>query len=109
MLLIKLIRKIINLNKYRNKKSIIEITETGEQRWCNLKDANDIYGWHKGYKLIKRYVDKDEWNVLKPFDKEFIIQCKRNCDNCIHDRKECDPDKNVICNDMKTFEKFNSK
>lgn len=109
MLLIRLIRKIIDWNKYRDKRSIIEITETGEQKWCNLKDTNDIYGWRKGYKLIKRYANKDEWSILKTFDKQFITQCKRNCDNCIYDRKECDSDRNVLCNDMENFENFKSK
>ena len=103
------IRKIINWNKYHDKRSIIEITQTKEQKWCNLKDTNDIYAWHEGYKLMKRYADKNEWNKLKPFDKEFISQCKINCDNCIHDGKECDPNGKTLCKDMNKFDMFMKK
>jgi len=104
-----IIRKIKHWNEYHNKRSIIEIIETGELRWCNLKDTNDIYLWHNGYKLIKRYADKKEWNKLKPFDKGFISQCKINCDNCIHDGKECDPNGKTLCEDMNKFERFKKK
>lgn len=101
-----IIRKIISWNKYHNKRSIIQIEKTGEQKWCNLKDTNDIYAWHEGYKLIKRYAEKDEWSILKTFDKDFILNCKVNCDNCIHDGKECDSDGKMLCEDMNKFEKF---
>jgi hypothetical protein len=101
------IRKLLKLKRYYNKRSIIEIEETGERRWCNLKDTEDINGWIKGYKLIKRYATKDEWNLLQSFDKEFILASKRNCDHCIHDRKECHPDGTILCNrELNVFNKF---
>lgn len=99
-------RKNITLEKYHNKRSIIEIEETGEHKWCNLKDTEDIHCWHKGYKLIKRYASKDEWELLQPFDKEFILASKRNCDHCVHDGKDCLPDGKILCKDLNVFDKF---
>lgn len=52
------VKKIIRWKKYHNKRSIILVEDTGEHKWCKLKDTNDIYAWHKGYKLIKRYEEK---------------------------------------------------
>jgi len=104
------IQKTLNWNKYHNKRSIVEIESTGERKWCNLKDTEDISGWFKGYKLVKRYATKEEWKLLQPFDKEFILASKRNCDNCIHNDKECRSDGTGLCDkDLDYFDKFESK
>ena len=82
------ISKVIHWHKYHDKRSIIINKETMERKWCKLKDADDIIGWHEGYNFIKRYSDKSEWNKLESFSDEFIEWSKQNCDNCKYD-KEC--------------------
>jgi len=105
-----IIRKLIKWNKYHNKRSIIKITDTGEKRYCKLKDTNDIYGWFEGYELVKRYATKMEWSNLNTFDKEEVRKFKRNCDHCIHDRKECRADGNALCDSkLNYFDRFESK
>lgn len=102
------IDKIHHFIKYYNIRSIMCIESTGELRYCKLKDTSDIYLYHKGYKLKKRYAKKEEWKTLKPFDQEFINYCKRNCSRCIHDDVECDSDRG-ICTDLDMFDKFIAK
>lgn len=102
------IDKIHRFIKYYNIRSIICIESTGELRYCKLKDTDDIYFYHKGYELKKRYAKKDEWKKLKPFEQEFIKYCKRNCGRCIHDDIECDSNRG-ICTDYDNYEKFQKK
>ena len=81
------LRKIIGKLRNINKRSIFENRDTGEKFKCKLKYTHDIE-WLKGYKLVRRYADKSEWECIPDFSEEFIINSKRNCDNCKHD-KEC--------------------
>lgn len=86
--ILKVVRKIINEFKYHiNKRSIFEQTSTGNKYKCKVKDANDVE-WVSGYKMLKRYATKSEWFSVPDFSKEFILNSKKNCDNCKHD-KEC--------------------
>lgn len=104
-------KKLKKLIECRNKRSIFCCEKDGINRYCNLKDTNDIYHWIEGYKLVKRYAPKDEWKSLQPFDKEFIKRSKRNCNHCIHDNKECKGDsrEKCLCKDFEAFECFQKK
>lgn len=103
-----LINKIHRFIKYYNVRSIILVEDTGELKYCKLSDTEDIYFYHKGYKLKKRYAPKEEWKNLTTFDSSFILQCKRNCSHCIHDGNECDSDRG-LCTDFDNYEKFKQK
>ncbi len=102
--------------RYYDKRSIFKEESTGNKYVCHLKDSDDIYCWTEGYKLVKRYAPKSEWEGLPYFDKEFIEQSKRNCDNCKYDR-ECSREplsKNVKCKHdewgtVTEFDKFDKK
>ena len=75
--------------RYYNKRSIFKEESTGNKYICNLKDTEDIYYWTEGYKLLKRYAPKSEWEGMPYFDKEFVKNSKINCNHCKHD-KVCD-------------------
>lgn len=109
------LRKIINKLRNINKRSIFENRNTGEKFKCKLKYTHDIE-WMRDYKMVRRYANKDEWQGLPDFSKEFIANSKRNCDNCKHD-KECTcnlPDIKVKCKhdgygEVLEFDKFEQK
>lgn len=112
VLLSKIIKKSKRYYEHRNHRSIIYCKDIKEYKWCKLKDTDDIYCWHGDYELKKRYAEKHEWKDLMPFDKEFIKYSKRNCDNCIHNYKECksnDWDDKVLCSDNDKYEYFEKK
>lgn len=69
------------------KRSIFEEEVTGVKFKCKTKDANDVL-WADGYKMIKRYATKSEWDGIPDFSEKFMNKCKINCDHCKHD-KEC--------------------
>lgn len=89
----RLIRFIIKHIKYIKIKSIIQCPD-GTQKWCECKYADDIYHWHEGYNIVKRYANKNEWSKLPTFSKEEINHFKHNCHNCIYNNKECKDDYN---------------
>lgn len=103
-----LISKVLHFLKYHNLRSIIRIEDTGELKYCKLSDTDDIYFYHRRYKLEKRYAKKEEWKNLSPFNSTFILSCKRNCNYCEHNRIECDSDR-YLCQDFDNYEKFQEK
>lgn len=117
--ILKIVHKIINKFKYHiNKRSIFEQTSTGNKYKCRVKDAEDIRCWIEGYKMLKRYATKSEWIGIPDFSKEFILNSKKNCDNCKHDNPSecmCDyPYDRVRCKHdergaVLEFDKFESK
>lgn len=113
--MIKIIRFIKCKFKYHiGKRSIFEEEFTGIKFKCKTKDAEDIM-WVNGYKLIKRYATKPEWDGIPDFSEEFINKCKINCDNCKHDKECSDIDVNRIkCKhnewgNVLEFDKFEKK
>lgn len=89
------VRKVIFQLKYRiGKRSIIEECN-GLRYQCKPQDTDDITGWKDGYKLIKRYASKSEWKDLPAYSKEFIEECKRNCDHCKYN-DECNRGKTYV-------------
>lgn len=95
ILILKCVKKLLHWKEFHNRRSIILVKETNEKKWCDLKDTDNIYLWHDGYKLINRYANKSEWINLNTFTKDEINNFKRNCDNCKYD-KEC-KGKNIKC------------
>ena len=114
--ILKIIRKIINKFKYHiNKRSIFEEKSTGNKYKCKVKDASDIE-WIDDYQILKRYAQKSEWVNIPDFSKEFILNSKKNCNNCKHDKEcMCDyPYDRVRCKHdewgtVLEFDKFESK
>lgn len=91
-----IIRKIYHYLKYNcEKRSIIRKVSNGALYRCKTKDTNDICHWVSGYELVKRYASKTEWIKLPDFSKEFIEQCKRNCDHCKYN-DECERGKTYV-------------
>lgn len=87
----RIIYKIRNLFKhYIGKRSIFEEESSGKKYKCRTSNTNDIQ-WVAGYKLIKRYASKSEWEDIPDFDKVFIENSKRNCNHCKYNKK---------CNDL---------
>ena len=84
-----IIKPIGNFIRHYNKRSIFQKENTDEKYICNLKDTDDINYWVGGYKLIRRYAPKSEWQGLPYFDKEFIANSKINCSHCKYD-DECE-------------------
>lgn len=115
--ILEVVRKIRNKFKYHiGKRSIFEEESTGNKYKCRVKDANDIYYWTEGYKLIKQYATKHEWVDIPDFSEEFINNSKKNCDNCKYDKEcVCDyPRITVKCKHdgygtVLEFDKFESK
>lgn len=90
------IRKLKGWYRNKDKRSVIQCPN-GELKYCLLRDADDIYCWHNGYSLKKRYADKNEWRHLNSFSKDDLQQFKKNCDSCIHNRKECSDESIEAC------------
>ena len=87
--ILNVVRKIKNKFKYHiGKRSIFKEESTGNKYKCKVKDAEDIRCWTEGYKMIKRYAVKSEWINIPDFSEKFILNSKKNCDNCKYD-KEC--------------------
>ncbi len=84
----KIMHKIHNYFKYYHNKCAIFVEEnTGKKYRCKIKDSRDIQYWASGYKLIIRYANKSKWRNIPDFDKHFIENSKRNCDNCKYDEQ----------------------
>lgn len=82
------VMKIQKLIKHYTKRAIVENEETGIQYWCYSKDVDDLWHWRDGWKVIGRYMTKDEWQYLSYVGDDIIQDSKRNCSNCKYE-DEC--------------------
>lgn len=88
--ILRVVERIVSIFRYHiGKRSIFEEKATGDRYKCKTNDADDIWHWTEGYKLIKRYAKKNEWKDIPDFSKEFIEHSKINCDNCMYDDECC--------------------
>ena len=114
-----IIRAIKRQFKYNiGLRSIFEEESTGNRYKCKVKDSEDIRCWVEGYNLLMRYAPRSECIGIPDFSKEFIINSKRNCDHCKHNKPdECMsdyPHDKVRCKHdeygrVLEFDKFESK
>lgn len=85
----RIISKIQRLFKYHmGKRSIFEDKENKQKYKCKTDLADDI-NWLPGYRMIKRYADKKDWEDIPDFPDDIIEKSQRNCDRCRFN-KECD-------------------
>lgn len=87
--------QVIKFMRHKNHRSLWEEKGTKRVYKSKIKDTRDLE-WLSGYKLVKRYATREEWEGIADIPAEVLKESRRNCDRCKYD-EECSNKECIRC------------
>lgn len=84
----RLSEQIVEFVRHKNHRSLWEEKGTKRVYKSKIKDTRDLE-WLSGYKLVKRYATREEWEGVADIPAEVLKESRRNCDRCKYDKECC--------------------